>query len=88
MDTIIIGHVLQPWENPVVYYEVIREFYEDNGEVYDYLPLQQTSTYELAVSIAKRTKLVNQHGEQISVWKTNGRTLELQESWTIKSALI
>lgn len=88
MDTKIIGHVLQPWENPVVYYEVIREFCEDNGEVYDYLPLQQASTYELAVSIAKRTKLVNQHGEQISVWKTNGRTLELQESWTIKTALI
>lgn len=88
MDTKIIGHVLQPWENPGVYYEVIREFCEDNGEVYDYLPLQQTSTYELAVSIAKRTRLVNPRGEQISVWKTNGKTLELQESWTIKSALI
>ena len=88
MDTKIIGHVLQPLENPEVYYEVIREFCEDNGEVYDYLPLQQTSTYDLAVSIAKRTRLVNPRGEQISVWKTNGKTLELQESWTIKSALI
>lgn len=84
MDTKIKGHVLQPWENPEVYYEVIREFCEDNGEVYDYLPLQQTSTYELAVSIAKRTKLVNPCGEQISVWKTNGRTLELQNCWKIK----
>ena len=79
MDAKINGHVLQPWENPEVYYEVIREFCEDNGEVYDYLP----STYELAVSIAKRTKLVNQRGEQISVWKTNGRTLELQNCWKI-----
>ena len=67
-----------------VYILTNPSFREDNGEVYDYLPLQQTSTYELAVSIAKRTKLVNQHGEQISVWKTNGRTLELQERWTIK----
>lgn len=84
MDTIINGHILQPWENPEVYYEVIREFCEENGEVFDYLPLQQTSTYELAVSIAKRTKLVNPRGEQISVWKTNGRTLELQNCWIIK----
>ena len=84
MDTKIIGHVLQPLENPEVYYEVIREFCEENGEVFDYLPLQQTSAYELAVSIAKRTKLVNPRGEQISVWKTNGRTLELQNCWIIK----
>lgn len=79
-----IGHILQSWENPEVYYEVIREFCEENGEVYDYLPLQQASTYELAVSIAKRTKLVNQYGERISVWKTNGRTLVLQNCWIIK----
>lgn len=84
MDTKINEHILQPWENSEVYYEVIREFCEENGEVFDYLPLQQTSTYELAVSIAKRTKLVNPRGEQISVWKTNGRTLELQNCWIIK----
>lgn len=81
----ISGHILQPWEDSDVYYEVIREFCDKNGDVFDYIPLQQTSSYELAESIAKRTPLTNQRDEQISVGKTNGRSLELLESWTIKS---
>lgn len=65
------------------YFEVVRCFYNEDGECYDFVVENCTPhTYDEAVEMAKNFK-PSVKGDTIEVWETDKKDASIVRSWVI-----
>lgn len=66
------------------HFEIVREYIDKFGNVDDYHIIDSFDDYESALESAGKQEAVQ--GRQISVWEVEDESLDLVNSWVIKTA--